>query len=95
MTAVHDVRIADAHWLLEGRHYRFTVASLDGDCVTADQRSLGVVMRGDGTVGVGIVAPRCAAAVTLTLSEAHQLGQALLSLEPKCGPSTADLGSGQ
>lgn len=95
MTTPNDIRIADSHWLLEGRHYRFTVASLDADCSAADQRSVGVVMRGDGTVGIGIVTPRCAAAVTMTLAEAHDLGAALLALRPKYEAPAADLGTGQ
>jgi hypothetical protein len=82
MTEPTGIRIADAYWLLDGRHYRWSMASLTEDCVTSDQRSLGIVMRGDGTVGVGIVAPRCAAAVSMTLTEAHELGRALLALEP-------------
>lgn len=83
----HDVRIVDEHWLLEGRHYRFTVAQLSADSLTHDQRSLGVVMHGSGTVSVSIVVPGAAAAVAMTLGEAHALGQALLSLEPRDGVS--------
>jgi hypothetical protein len=82
MTA-HDVRIADERWLLDGRHYRFTVAQLSADARTHDQRSLGVVMHSSGTVNVGIVAPGAAVAVSLTLDEAHALGRALLALEPR------------
>lgn len=85
-TPAHNVRIADEHWLLDGRHYRFTVAELSADSLTHDQRSLGVVMHSSGTVSVSIVVPGTAAAVAMTLGEAHALGQALLSLEPRDGP---------
>lgn len=41
-----DIRIADAHWVLEGRQFRFSVAWLSADAGGQDQRSLGLVMRG-------------------------------------------------
>jgi hypothetical protein len=94
-TVLNDVRVAYAHWLLEGRHYRIEVASLTGDCVTHDQQSLGVVMHGDGAVGIGVIGPQYGAEVTLTLAEAHELGSALLALRPKSGTPAADLGSEQ
>jgi hypothetical protein len=83
MSEPTGIRIADSHWLLDGRHYRFTVAQLSADALTPDQRAVGLVMHGDGTVGIGIVTPKVAASITLTLAEAHELGQALLSLEPR------------
>jgi hypothetical protein len=86
VTVASDIRIVDAHWLVEGRQFRVTVARLSADASDQDQRSLGVVMHGDGTVGVGVITPQVAATVELTLAEAHELGSALLALRPKNGP---------
>jgi hypothetical protein len=86
VTTPRDVRIADAHWVLDGRQFRFSVAWLSADTGEQDQRSLGLVMHGDGAVGIGIITPQVVATVELTLAEAHELGSALLALRPKDTP---------
>lgn len=81
MTEPPGIRISDSHWLLESRQFRFTVNQLSADTMLCDRRSLGFVTHDDGTVSVGIVTARVSASVEVTLTEAHELGTALLALQ--------------